>query len=149
MNNRVIHNLIWIPIFVIGIIAIILGIVWLLHPEPWLLDKAPNENLLKTSFDVLFSEKINSDLPIYLKVIYRFFGLWLLTIGLLIINYIYITRLGTKLARNFLFFILAITLIGIYYLVLTFLPTSPLLPVLYILTSCLFCSMYFSLQLAD
>ena len=149
MNNRVIHNLIWIPIFVIGIIAIILGIVWLLHPEPWLLDKAPNENLLKTSFDVLFSEKINSGLPIYLKVIYRFFGLWLLTIGFLIINYIYITRLGTKLARNFLFFILAITLIGIYYLVLTFLPTSPLLPVLYILTSCLFCSMYFSLQLAD
>ena len=149
MNNRVIHNLIWIPIFVIGIIAIILGIVWLLHPEPWLLDKAPNENLLKKFFDVLFSEKINSDLPIYLKVIYRFFGLWLLTIGLLIINYIYITRLGTKLARNFLFFILAITLIGIYYLVLTFLPTSPLLPVLYILTSCLFCSMYFSLQLAD
>ena len=149
MNNRVIHNLIWIPIFVIGIIAIILGIVWLLHPEPWLLDKAPNENLLKTSFDVLFSEKINSGLPIYLKVIYRFFGLWLLTIGLLIINYIYITRLGTKLARNFLFFILAITLIGIYYLVLTFLPTSPLLPVLYILNSCLFCSMYFSLQLAD
>ena len=149
MNNRVIHNLIWIPIFVIGIIAIILGIVWLLHPEPWLLDKAPNENLLKTSFDVLFSEKINSGLPIYLKVIYRFFGLWLLTIGFLIINYIYITRLGTKLARNFLFFILAITLIGIYYLVLTFLPTSPLLPVLYILNSCLFCSMYFSLQLAD
>ena len=149
MDRHIFHNLTWIPIFFVGIIAVILGITWLLHPEPWLLDKVPNEILLNTSFDVLFSQSINIKLPDYLLVIYRFFGLWLLSIGVLIITYIYVTRLGTQTSRNSIFLVLTIILIGIYYLVLNYIPSSPLLPVLYFLTFCLFSSMYFSRKLSD
>ena len=149
MDKRFSHNLTWLPIFLIGLIAMFLGIVWCVHDEPWLLDKSPNEVLLQNSFDNLFSDKINIGLPAYLTVIYRFFGLWLLTVGSLIIIYIYVTRLGTEIARNAIFIILFATLMGIYYLVFTYLPSSPLFPVLYILTLCLLCSIFFSKHLSD
>ncbi len=149
MDKRLAHNLTWFPIFLIGILAISLGTVWCVHDEPWLLDKPPNEVLLQTSFDILFLEKTNIGLPSYLTVLYRFFGLWMLTIGSLIIIYVYVTRLGTKIARNTIFIILFGTLVGIYYLIFTHLPSSPLLPVLYILTICLFLSMYCSKYLPD
>ena len=89
--------------FLIGILTIFLGAVWCIHEQPWLLDKSPNEALLQTSFDVLLSEKINIGLSSYLTIVYRFLGLYMLTIGLLIISYVYITRLGTKIARDCIF----------------------------------------------
>ena len=149
VNKRIAHNLTWIPIFLIGILAIFLGAVWCTHEQPWLLDKSPNEALLQTSFDVLLSEKINIGLSSYLTIVYRFLGLYILAIGLLIIGYVYITRLGTKIARNCIFLILFVTLLGIYFLVLNYLPSSPLMPVLYLLTFCLFLSVFFSKYLPD
>lgn len=149
VNKRIAHNLTWIPIFLIGILTISLGAVWCIHEKPWLLDKSPNEVLLQTSFDVLLSEKINIGLPSYLTIVYRFLGLYMLTIGSLIIGYVYVTRLGTKIARNCIFLILFITLLGIYFLVLNYLPSSPLMPVLYFLTFCLFLSVFFSKHLPD
>ena len=77
VNKRIAHTLTWIPIFLIGILTIFLGTVWCTHEQPWLLDKSPNEVLLQTSFDVLLSEKINIGLPSYLKIVYRFLGLFL------------------------------------------------------------------------
>ena len=149
VNKRIAHNLTWIPIFLIGILTISLGAVWFIHEQPWLLDKSPNEVLLQTSFDVLLSEKINIGLPSYLTIVYRFLGLYMLTIGSLIIGYVYVTRLGTKTARDCIFLILFITLLGIYFLVLNYLPSSPLMPVLYFLTFCLFLSVFFSKHLPD
>ena len=149
MNKRTAHNLTWVPVFIIGIIACFLGAVWCLHKEPWLLDQSPNEILLQTSFNILFSEKINIGLPLYLTTIYRFLGLWLLTIGSLIIVYVYVTRLGTKTSRNSIFAILIATLSGIYYLVFNYLPSSPLIPVIYFLSFCLFLSVFFSKHLKD
>ena len=149
VNKRIAHNLTWIPIFLIGILTISLGAVWCTHEQPWLLDKSPNEALLQTSFDVLLSEKINIGLSSYLTIVYRFLGLYMLTIGLLIISYVYITRLGTKIARDCIFLILFVTLLGIYFLVLNYLPSSPLMPVLYFLTFCLFLSVFFSKYLSD
>ena len=149
MNKRTAHNLTWGPVFVIGIVASSFGAVWCIHEEPWLLDQLPNEVLLRTSFNILFSEKINIGLPLYLTTIYRFFGLWLLSIGFLIIVYVYVTRLGTKIARNSIFVILSATLIAIYYLVFTDLPSSPLIPILYFLSFCLFLSVFFSKHLPD
>ncbi len=149
VNKRIAHNLTWIPIFLIGILTISLGAVWCIHEQPWLLDKSPNEILLQTSFDVLLSEKINIGLPSYLTIVYRFLGLYMLTIGSLIIGYVYVTRLGTKTARDFIFLILFVTLLGIYFLVLNYLPSSPLMPVLYFLTFCLFSSVFFSKHLPD
>ena len=104
VDKRIAHNLTWGPLFVIGIIANILGVVLCIHKEPWLLNQIPNEVLLQTSFSILFSEKINIGLPLFLTTIYRFFGLWLLTTGSIIICYVYVTRLGTKVARNSIFF---------------------------------------------
>ena len=149
VNKRIAHNLTWIPIFLIGILTISLGLVWCIHEQPWLLDKSPNEVLLQTSFDVLLSEKINIGLPSYLTIGYRFLGLYMLTIGFLIIGYVYITRLGTKIARDCIFLILFVTLLGIYFLVLNYLPSSPLILVLYFLTLCLCLSIFFSKHLPD
>ena len=141
VNKRIAHNLTWIPIFLIGILTISLGVVWCTHEEPWLLYKSPNE--------VLLSEKINIGLPSYVTTVYRFLGLYMLTIGFLIIGYVYITRLGTKIARNCIFLILFVTLLAIYYLVLNSFPSSPLMPVLYFLTFCLSLSVFFSKHLPD
>ena len=76
-------------------------------------------------------------------------GILVITIGSLIIGYVYVTRLGTKIARNCIFLILIVTLLGIYFLVLNYLPSSPLMPVLYFLTFCLFLSIFFSKPLPD
>ena len=149
MNKRIAHNLTWIPIFLIGILTISLGAVWCLHEQPWLLDKLPNEVLLQTPFNILLSEKVNIGLPLYLTIIYRFLGLYMLTIGSLIISYVYVTRLGTKIARNCIFVILFVILLGIYFLMLNYLPSSPLIPVLYFLSFCLFLSIFFSKHLPD
>ena len=149
MNRRIAHNFTWGPIFIIGIIANISGTILCTHKEPWLLNRIPNEVLLQTSFSILFSEKINIGLPLFLSTIYRFFGLWLLTIGSIIICYVYVTRLGTKIARNSLFAILSITLVAIYYIVFSYLPSFTLLSILHFLAFCLVLSIFCSKYLPD
>ncbi|MAX09475.1 MAG: hypothetical protein CMG13_01260 [Candidatus Marinimicrobia bacterium] len=67
------------PLIIMGISMILLGFGWLVVDEPWMLDEVANEERLQMSFEELF--KINETLPGYLKQIYRFFGLWVLTIG--------------------------------------------------------------------
>ena len=99
MDQKTIHNFIWAPIFFIGLVSLAFGFIWVLHPEPWLLDQPANEALLQTSFNELFSDDANKFLPSYLIVTYRFLGLWLITIGLLVLSYVKITKLGTKQAR--------------------------------------------------
>ena len=149
MRQHIVHNFIWFPIFLIGLVTLALGLIWVCHPEPWLLDQPPNEALIQTTFKNLFSLEINKYLPSYLKVVYQFLGLWLITIGLLILAYVKVTRLATAQARNAMYFIMLITLFGIFYLVFTFLPTSPLIPTIYILGFLLICSLGFSTQLDD
>lgn len=149
MNNRTIHNFIWIPIFLIGLGAIILGLGWLIHPEPWMLDQLPNEALLQTSFSNLFAADINAHLQDYLQVIYRFFGWWVLSIGILIITYVQITRMGTPLKRNSILGVLLFILIGVTYMVLNFIPLSPFKTVLCVQAALWLISAYFSTQLKD
>ena len=149
MNRRIAHNFTWGPIFIIGIIANTLGIILCMHKEPWLLNQIPNEVLLQTSFSILFSEKTNIGLPLFLSTIYRFSGLWLLTIGSIIICYVYVTRLGTKIARNFIFAILSFIFVAIYYLAFSYLPSSTLLPILHFLAICLALSVFCSKYLPD
>ena len=134
MNQRIIHNLVWFPIFFIGVTALIFGLIWVWHPQPWLIDRSPNEVLLQTTFEKLFSFEPNKHLSFYLKVIYRFFGLWLTTIGLLVIMFVRVTKLGTKQARTSIYTIMTFVLIVLYYLMFTFLESYPLLPSLYLFT---------------
>ena len=72
------------PLCFIGVIMIILGIRWLINYEPWLLDEVANVERLGMTFEQLFEPEINKTLPGYLRQIYRFFGLWVLIIGLFI-----------------------------------------------------------------
>ena len=144
MNQKTIHNFIWAPIFLIGVVSLAFGSIWILHPEPWLLDQPANEALLQTSFDELFSNDANKFLPSYLTTIYKFFGLWLITIGLLVLSHVKTTRLGTRQARVLIHSTLFITLLSMYYLIFKYLPTSPLIPTLYIFTFLLGLSIYFS-----
>ena len=148
MNQKTIHNFIWAPISLIGLVSLVFGFIWILHPEPWLLDQPANEALLKTSFNELFSDDANKFLPSYLIVTYRFLGLWLITIGLLVLSYVKITRLGTKQARLLIHSTLFLTLISMYYLIFMYLPTSPLIPTLYVFTLFLGLSIYFSSRIA-
>ena len=149
MNQKIVHNLIWTPIFLIGIVSLAFGLVWIFHPEPSLIDQPANEALLQTSFDELFSYGANKFLPYYLTVIYKFFGLWLITIGLLILSHVKTTRLGTRQARVFIHSTLLITLLSMYYLIFKYLPTSPLIPVLYTFTFLLALSIYFSSRITS
>ncbi len=74
-----------IPMMIMGLLLLLLGSRWIVVEEPWLLDKIANEDHLKVSFEELFEADINENLPDYLKQIYRFFGLWVSTIGLFIL----------------------------------------------------------------
>ena len=149
MDQKIIHNFTWVPLFLIGLGAVGLGLGWLIHPEPWMLDQPPNEALLQTSFQNLFAAKINIHLPEYLLVIYRFFGWWVLSIGLLIMTYVQITRMGTALARNAILGMLLFILIGVAYMVFNFIPLSPFKIVLYMQSVMWLTSAYFSTKLDD
>ena len=66
---------------------IVLGLRWLLHPEPWMLDEVANVERLGMTFEKLFEPQINNTLPGYLQQIYRFFGLWVVVIGMMIFSF--------------------------------------------------------------
>ena len=72
------------PLLLIGIILVFLGSRWMLVSEPWMLDEVANVERLAMTFDELFSSEINLTLPGYLAQIYRFFGFWVIIIGLFI-----------------------------------------------------------------
>lgn len=149
MDKRIAHNFTWGPLLIIGIIVNILGVALCIHKEPWLLNQIPNEALLQNSFSILFSEKVNIGLPHFLTTIYRLFGLWLLTTGSIIICYVYVTRLGTKVARDSIFLILSVTLVAFYYLAFSYFPSSSLLPILHFSAICLVLSIFCSKYLPD
>ena len=83
---------------------IVMGLRWMISDEPWMLDKIANAERLGISFKELFEPHINSTLPDYLKQIYRFFGLWVLTIGLFIISFSRVAlEIKSKIWLNLLF----------------------------------------------
>ncbi|MBC8346510.1 MAG: hypothetical protein ISR89_07320 [Candidatus Marinimicrobia bacterium] len=121
------HNITFVTVIILGFITFFVGLGWLVSPEPWLLDQAANETLLNVSFDKLFSESININLPLYLTLSYRFFGWWILSVGLLITAYAIVTRMGTTVARFTIYFVLFIIFCGMTLIEKTFIPTSPFL----------------------
>ena len=67
--------------------------------EPWMLDQVANEDRLGMTFDKLFNDDINKTLPSYLKQIYRFFGLWVIIIGLFITSFSRVNLVKEKTIR--------------------------------------------------
>ena len=124
MNLR---SLITIPIYIIGVSTLLLGAGWLFAPQPWLLDQRANELILQTSFDQLLAAEVNTNLGAYLTVIYRFFGWWVISIGVMVLSYAFATRLETRRSQNILYLALAFIVIVMFYLEVKFIPVSPFL----------------------
>ena len=74
-----------LPLTISGLLMLVLGSRWMIVDDPWLLDKVANEERLRMTFEELFDADINKTLPDYLKQIYRFFGLWVSSLGLFIL----------------------------------------------------------------
>ena len=113
------------PLFLIGIVLIISGLRWLINSEPWMLDEVANVERLGMTFEQLFEPEINATLPGYLTQIYRFFGFWVLIIGLFISSFS-----STQLINNNEIASKVISIVGFMigfglYLSYTFIPSSP------------------------
>ncbi len=147
MRKNIIHNLSWVPLFFFGVGTIYLGLRWLIHPEPWLLDKIPNEIILQKSFEELFQSEINYYLPDYLTVIYLFLGWCSVALGMLIIIYVHTTRMGTNKSRFNILAILLIILIGFYFLIFNYIPLTPFKKELYVMSFLWLMSAVFSFRL--
>ena len=147
MNQKNLHNLSWIPVFLMGLIAVIMGLLWLIIDEPWLMDRAANEATLGMTFSELFSAQVNQNLPDYLTTVYRFLGLWVLGIGLLICAYVLVTFMGTPKARNSLLAVLGLFLIILFYLAQTRIPISPFIYLIYGIILLYIVSVWASVQL--
>tara|TARA_Y100001936_G_C15725325_1_gene483193 strand:+ start:154 stop:597 length:444 start_codon:yes stop_codon:yes gene_type:complete len=76
-----------IPFIIFGLVLIFMGSLWIFSSEPWMLDKFANEQRLNMKFEKLFEAEINLSLPGYLKQIYRFFGLWVFSLGIFILGF--------------------------------------------------------------
>ena len=116
MNKSILIKTLSYPLLIVGLVMIVLGIRWIIHPEPWLLDEVANVERLQMSFDDLFSEKTNKTLPGYLKQIYEFFGLWVMIIGFFITNYSLPSRIIKKdiaIPLLSIFFFLVVS--GLYF----------------------------------
>ena len=112
------------PLFLIGVVLIICGLRWLIHPEPWLLDEVANVERLGMSFDQLFEPEINKTLPGYLVQIYRFFGFWVLIVGLLITSISNASMMKHDIIVSRLIKIVGFMIFFGLYLSYTFIPSS-------------------------
>lgn len=133
--------------FIIGLSALVLGVVYVTINEPWLLDKEANEKLLRVTYNTLFAQNVNQHLPDYLTLMYRFFGWWVVSIGLLISVYVLVTKMGTQLARNILHIVTVIILTGIYCIEYHFIPETPFLWLTHSIALLFLVSIYGSVKL--
>ena len=133
--------------FIVGLSALALGVVYVTINEPWLLDKEANEKLLRVTYNTLFAQNVNQHLPDYLTLMYRFFGWWVVSIGLLVSVYVLVTKMGTQLARNVLHIVTVIILTGIYCVEYHFIPETPFLWLTHSIALLFLVSIYGSVKL--
>jgi len=114
-----------IPIIIIGLALIILGARWMIVDQPWMLDQVANEERLGITFDQLFDNEINSTLPDYLKQIYRFFGLWVVVIGLFVFGFSRPVMTSDSRIRVLLLVIVGIMCYSGLALAIFWIPSSP------------------------
>ena len=139
------HKTVSYPLCFIGLVMIFCGVRWLIHSDPWMLDEVANVERLGMTFDDLFQEEINSTLPDYLRQIYRFFGLWVLIIGLLI-STLSPTILRNNIGPQLLSIVGFMMFFGIY-LGYTFIPNSHFIQLMWILFFCYIVSLYSYIKL--
>ncbi len=125
MNRDCLLKLFWVPLFITGVVLIILGPRWMFVDEPWLLDKVANEEALGMSFDSLFSASVNTTLPDYLRIIYRFFGLWITGLGVMFCVYLLMVDLQIKKSRAVILVAIGIILVISLIFGHKLIPSSP------------------------
>ncbi len=99
------------PLLIIGVSLILLGSRWMIVNEPWMLDEVANVERLNMTFNDLFEPEINNTLPGYLRQIYRFFGFWVVIIGLFITLFSNPEMLKNKLIAKRVLFVLGLMLL--------------------------------------
>ncbi len=124
MTNQSLHRLSIAPIFMIGAGSIVMGLLWIFYPEPWLLDQKANEILLQTSYETLLAIEGNEFLGVYLRGMYGFFGLWIGSVGLMVLAYLKATGFASKPVRHLMYAALGITLAIAMVLIIIYVPSS-------------------------
>ena len=138
------------PLCFIGIIMVILGIRWLIHPEPWMLDEVANVERLGMTFEELFDAEINKTLPGYLTQIYRFFGFWVLIVGALILNLSRQTIIcNNKKISAIIIYTVGFMMIFGLYLGYSLIPSSHFISLIWVLFIFYLISLYSYFKLKD
>ena len=111
--------------FVTGVILVSMGSLWMTVDQPWMLDRVANEERLGITFSQLFSHSINSSLPGYLTQIYRFFGLWVVVIGVFNLTLGYLSNSRTEEINTALIISNGVMVFGGMSLAVYWIPSSP------------------------
>jgi|TARA_B110000971_G_C19912098_1_gene455025 hypothetical protein len=120
-----------IPLILISTTLIVCGIRWLSHDQPWILDQIANEERLNMSFDELFLINGNQTLNAYLTQIYRFLGLYVLGIGVLLISFSSNKILEINIVRKRILTVLGFLLFSNLILAYIWIPSSHFLYVIW------------------
>jgi len=131
-----------LPLCCIGSMMIILGIRWLIHPEPWMLDEVANVERLGMTFDQLFEPDINATLPGYLQQIYRFFGFWVFIIGLMILSFSLPPSITKQFIGNKIISIVGLMMSFGMYLGYALIPSSHFITLMWFLIGLYLISLY-------
>ena len=130
------------PLCCIGVMMIVLGIRWLIHPEPWMLDEVANVERLGMTFEQLFEPAINATLPGYLQQIYRFFGFWVFIIGLMILCFSLPSTIINQSIGNKMISIVGLMMSFGMYLGYALIPSSHFITLMWFLIGLYFISLY-------
>jgi len=125
-------KLLQIPLILISLTLVICGLRWLIHDEPWILDQLANEERLNMSFNDLFGLQGNQTLSAYLTQIYRFLGLYVLGIGVLLISFSSRKMLEIIIVRKRILIVLGTLLVSNLILAYSWIPNSHFIYVIWI-----------------
>jgi|TARA_B110000914_G_scaffold166190_1_gene146730 hypothetical protein len=125
-------KLLQIPLILISLTLVICGLRWLIHDEPWILDQLANEERLNMSFNDLFGIQGNQTLSAYLTQIYRFLGLYVLGIGVLLISFSSRKMLEIIIVRKRILIVLGTLLVSNLILAYSWIPNSHFIYVIWI-----------------
>ena len=121
----------------------------MLVSEPWMLDEVANVERLAMTFDELFSSEINLTLPGYLAQIYRFFGFWVIIIGLFITFFSTPKISSSKLIRVRMLAIICVMLVLGTILGHSLIPSSHFIYLIWIMNLTFFICIFGHLGIKD
>ena len=145
MNNKIFSYI----LMIVGTTMILLGFRWLTVDAPWMLDEIANIERLGVTFEELFKPSINSNLPDYLRQIYRFFGLWVVIIGFFIVSFSNPDLTNQSIVRKRLLFCIGIMLLMGTILGHTLIPSSHFIYLMWIMNILYLVTIYNHIQITD